>query len=125
MTRPSPLSPHLQIYRLPLTALLSISHRITGVLLSAGVFIWLSLLMSLVAGSEIYEYGRGLLLSLPGRLFTWGFIFALCFHLCHGIRHLFWDIGYGLDRKQLDQLAALELFAAVALTLILMTYVSL
>jgi succinate dehydrogenase / fumarate reductase cytochrome b subunit len=53
----------------------------------------------------------------PIKLMYWGFIFALYFHLCHGVRHLFWDIGEGFDPLKLHQYAVLELVLALSLTL--------
>ncbi len=118
MSHRPPLSPHLQIYRLPLTALLSISHRLTGVLLSLGLVGGLGMLVSLAYAPDIYEQARLMLQTWPGRWGMAGFIFALFFHLCHGIRHLLWDVGYGLERTRLNRLALYELLAATGLTLI-------
>ena len=110
-----PLSPHLHIYRLPLTALLSITHRATGVLLSLGMILLVVFLMAVAQGPESFETAQGLLRSALGRLFLWGWIYALLFHLVHGFRHLIWDTGHGFDRESLDRLARYELVASVIL----------
>jgi succinate dehydrogenase / fumarate reductase cytochrome b subunit len=113
-----PLSPHLQIYRLPLTAILSITHRITGVFLSAGSVLWVMYLMAVAQGGASFAQAQALLNSFLGWLFLWGWIFALYFHLCHGIRHLVWDTVYGLERDTLMFQCYVELGATVLLTLI-------
>ncbi len=117
MPRPFPLSPHLQVYRLPLTALLSITHRMTGVFLGLGICLWLMLLILMAWNRSAYESLHALLPTIPGRLFTGGFIFALFFHLSHGVRHLLWDMGLGLERDHLNRLALYELLAALGLSL--------
>lgn len=116
MIRPPPLSPHLSIYRLPLTALLSITHRLTGVFLSLGICVWLLMLIALRWNPATYEALQQWLLTAPGRLFTGVFLFALFFHLSHGIRHLIWDTGHGLERDHLLHLAVVEILAALILT---------
>ena len=88
-----PLSPHLQVYRLPLTGLISISHRITGVLLSMGLILFVFMLISIAKGPDAYNAMQSLMSLWLAQLVYWGFIYALFFHLCHGVRHLLWDIG--------------------------------
>jgi succinate dehydrogenase / fumarate reductase cytochrome b subunit len=111
-----PLSPHLQIYRLPITAILSISHRITGVVLSIGVVFWAVFLMAAAQGEAQYALAQSVLSSVVGRLLLWGWIYALFFHLCHGVRHLIWDTVHGLERDTLDRYAYLEIGASALLT---------
>lgn len=98
MTRPKrPLSPHLQIYRLQWTMLLSISHRITGVGLALGSLLLIYWLASAASGPEAFETAQAFLGSWLGRLLIFAWSFALFYHLCNGIRHLFWDAGYGYE----------------------------
>ena len=111
-----PLSPHLQIYRLPLTGFISISHRITGVCLSLGLIGVLYLLISIAAGEATYQAMQALMGFWLAKLAYWGFVLALLFHLCHGIRHLFWDAGRGFERATLQRLAIYELVATAVLT---------
>lgn len=92
-----PLSPHLQVYRLPFTALLSIGHRITGAALVGGLVILAATLVAAAAGPQTYAKLQPWLRSWFGQLVLIGFTFALYLHLCNGIRHLFWDAGYGFD----------------------------
>lgn len=110
-----PLSPHLQVYRLPLTALLSITHRATGVFLSFGLVLMVVFLMAVAQGPESFEWAQGWLRSVLGKLFLWGWIYALLFHLVHGFRHLIWDTGHGFERDSLDRLARYELVASLLL----------
>jgi succinate dehydrogenase / fumarate reductase cytochrome b subunit len=111
-----PLSPHLQVYRLPLTAWTSITHRATGVFLSAGLVILVVCVMTIAEGEPQFLAMREWLSSFLGRLFLWGWIFALYFHLCHGVRHLVWDTGQGFERATLDYFARVEIIAAAACT---------
>ena len=111
-----PTSPHLQIYRLPLTALLSITHRITGVILALGsvVLVWI-----LAAAADSVEYYQAMIPHLQswyGQLFLVGFVFSLYLHFCNGVRHLFWDVGYGFELETVDLTAKLAIALAVILT---------
>ena len=92
----TPLSPFLQ-YRPQLTSVLSITHRITGVLLSVGAVLLSIWLLAIAAGAETYAAISGHVAAWYGRLVIFGFVFSLYYHLCNGIRHLFWDLGWGLE----------------------------
>lgn len=94
-----PLSPHLQVYRPQLTSVLSITHRATGVALALGLVLLVYWLLSLAAGPEAYASARELLGSWIGKIVLFGFSFALFYHLCNGVRHLFWDAGLGFELK--------------------------
>lgn len=117
MSANRPLSPHLQVYRLPLTGLVSITHRITGVMLSVGLLLFVYVLAAIAAGEERYLAMQSFMALWVGQLIYWGFIYALFFHLCHGIRHLIWDVGKTFDRATLTGYALVELLVAAALTL--------
>ena len=92
-----PLSPHLQVYKLPFTAILSITHRITGVALGLGALGLVYWLAAAAAGPAWFEIASALAGSWFGRLVLLGFSWALFFHLLNGIRHLFWDAGFGYE----------------------------
>ncbi|HSE11765.1 MAG TPA: succinate dehydrogenase, cytochrome b556 subunit [Rudaea sp.] len=92
-----PLSPHLQVYRWQLTMVLSIVHRTTGVALAVGTILLIALLLALAAGPDAYQAMRAFCSSWLGLLLLFGWSWALCFHLCNGIRHLVWDIGWGFE----------------------------
>ncbi len=97
--RARPLSPHLQVYDLPLAARISILHRITGTALSGGIILLVYWLWALASGPESYQQAQAILGSWLGLLILLGFSFALFLHLCHGIRHLIWDMSAGLDKS--------------------------
>ncbi|MBK8817370.1 MAG: succinate dehydrogenase, cytochrome b556 subunit [Methylococcaceae bacterium] len=111
-----PTSPHLQIYKLPLTGLISITHRITGVCLSAGLLLVVAIFYSLSQGAGSYAAMQNIAHFWLVKAVYWGFIYALFFHLCHGIRHLYWDVGEGFEQNKLFQYALFELMWALALT---------
>ena len=94
-----PLSPHLQIYRPQLTSVLSITHRASGIALVLGTLVLVYWLLAAASGAEAYSSAQQLLGSWPGRILMLAFSFALFFHLCNGIRHLFWDAGLGFELK--------------------------
>ncbi len=118
-----PTSPHLQVYQLPLTGLISISHRITGVLLSVGLLLFVVLLSALASGSTDYQAMQALWGNWLLRLVYYGFVYALFFHLCHGVRHLLWDAGKTFALETLDHYAKLELIASLLLTLLTLIFI--
>jgi succinate dehydrogenase / fumarate reductase cytochrome b subunit len=94
-----PLAPHLQVYRPQLTSVLSIMHRLTGIALSLGTIplvIWLG---AIAMGQEAYQTISIWFSSPLGITLLLGWAFCFYFHLANGIRHLFWDIGWGYDLK--------------------------
>ncbi|MDH3388118.1 MAG: succinate dehydrogenase, cytochrome b556 subunit [Gammaproteobacteria bacterium] len=111
-----PTSPHLQIYRLPLTALLSITHRITGVILALGCIVLVWVLAAAAQGAAAYDALAPHLASWYGQVYLFGFIFSLYLHFCNGVRHLFWDVGYGFELETVDLTAKLAIALAVILT---------
>lgn len=121
-TNNRPISPHLQIYKLPPTGIVSISHRITGVLLSIGLIFFVCLISSVASGAESYANMQNLLGAPLPRLIYWGFVYALFFHLCHGVRHLIWDAGQGFERETMNRYVLIELAASVLLTLATFIY---
>ncbi len=92
-----PLSPHLQIYKLQITSLLSILHRGTGIVLYAGALLWTLWFVALAAGPESYGKMQAFLLHPVGLIILMGWSFSFFYHLCNGIRHLMWDWGEGYD----------------------------
>lgn len=112
-----PLSPHLQIYRLPLVAIMSITHRITGIALSAGTILLVIWLGSAAYGPEAYDQVSACLASPLGMIVLFGFSAAFYYHLCNGIRHLVWDAGRGFELATVKRANRLVLLAAIVLTL--------
>jgi succinate dehydrogenase / fumarate reductase cytochrome b subunit len=96
-----PLSPHLQVYRLPMTANLSILHRATGVALSAGTLLFSYWLISATYGEAKFATAQSVMGSWFGQLVLWGFTFSLFYHLANGVRHLAWDAGWGFGLDKL------------------------
>lgn len=113
-----PLSPHLQVYRLPLTALMSISHRITGVGLTVGTLLLTCWIFAAASGESQYAAIQAFLGSWFGLLLLLGFSFALFFHLCNGIRHLVWDAGRSFELEQVRRADIIVLIGAGALTVL-------
>ena len=111
-----PLSPHLGIYRLPLTAVLSISHRITGALLVAVLIAIAALLWMATSGSDLFLSLRTFLDTRLGMLTLWASVYALFFHFCHGLRHLIWDFGHGFERRRQNLFNVLEILGSFLLT---------
>ena len=112
-----PTSPHLQIYRLPLTALLSITHRITGVILAIGSILLVWLLAAAAYSAAAYQALIPHFATWYGQLFLFGYVFALYLHFCNGVRHLFWDAGYGFELETVDLTAKLAIALALILTI--------
>ena len=94
-----PLSPGLQIYRPQLTSVLSFSHRITGIALSIGTLLLVAWLIAAAAGPQAYSAVQGFMRSWLGLVLLFGWTFSFFFHLCNGIRHLAWDVGYGFELR--------------------------
>lgn len=92
-----PVSPHLQIYRPQLTSVLSITHRGTGIVLAAGALFLVYWLNALAAGAGAFDQLRHLMGAWYGQVILLGFSFSLFYHLCNGVRHLFWDAGLGFE----------------------------
>ena len=113
-----PLSPHISIYRPQITSTLSILHRITGVVLGIGTLVLTWWLVAAATGDAYYALVVDLLSSWLGRLIVLGFTWCLFFHLCNGIRHLFWDAGYGFEISTVTKSGWLVVVAATAITLL-------
>ncbi len=116
-----PLSPHLQVYKPQLTSVLSILHRISGVILAFGavlIALWLSSLAYYPQVSDsIFEFLSGVL----GRAFLFAWTLVLFYHLCNGIRHLFWDAGRGFEISQVYRSGWTVVICAVVLTVLVWT----
>jgi len=111
-----PLSPHLSVYRWPITMTLSILHRGTGIAMSVGLLVFAAWLVNAAAGAAEYTRFADLMSSLVGRLFLLGWSFAFFLHLANGIRHLFWDAGRGFEKRQANASAWFVLIVSIVLT---------
>ncbi len=113
-----PTSPHLQIYKLPITAIVSICNRASGVAnsLAMALLVWV---LYKASGSALgFEGTHSFVDSWFIRLVLFGFTFTLYFHLCNGIRHLFWDIGKGFEFDTAKKTAKASIAVAAGLTVI-------
>jgi succinate dehydrogenase / fumarate reductase cytochrome b subunit len=111
-----PLSPHLSIYRWPITMTLSILHRITGVAMSAGLIALAYWMIAVAAGGANYDQAVTLMTSTLGRLCLIGWSFSFFLHLANGVRHLFWDVGRGFEITQANASAWFVVAFAIAMT---------
>ncbi|PCI69123.1 MAG: succinate dehydrogenase, cytochrome b556 subunit [Piscirickettsiaceae bacterium] len=111
-----PLSPHLDVYKLPLSAVISIVHRGTGAFLTMGTLVLVWWLMALAGGEEAFMSAQSFMGSFFGRLILFGWSFALFFHLCNGVRHLIWDVGYGFEKDTVEKSSLMVLGVAGFLT---------
>ncbi|MDP6785200.1 MAG: succinate dehydrogenase, cytochrome b556 subunit [Alphaproteobacteria bacterium] len=95
----NPLSPHLQIYSWNISSLLSITHRIVGVINTIAIIFICLWLILLSFGESNYELIQIFLQSFYGKFFTIALSWSFSFHILNEIRHLVWDMGYGFDLK--------------------------
>lgn len=111
-----PLSPHLQVYKLPMTALMSISHRATGIILAVGCLLISCFLVAAASSQLCYDKLMLYAMTPYGTAFLFAWSFALYYHLCNGIRHLIWDTVHLLDQKKAIAAGWIVLLATAALT---------
>ena len=112
-----PLSPHLSVYRWPITMTLSILHRMTGASLSVGLLALAIWLIGAASGRGAYDGVNSLLQSGLGMALLIGFSYAFFFHLCNGIRHLFWDTGRGFEKRLANASSWFVVVTSIVLTL--------
>ena len=114
----NPLSPHLQIYRWHISSLLSITHRIAGVINLLAlilIFFWLT---ALSFGENSYELFLLIINSFFGKFILIGFTLSMNFHLLSGIRHLVWDLGYGFEIKTANISGIIVIITSLVVTVI-------
>ena len=116
MARTRPLSPHLQVYRPQLTSMMSIAHRASGILLTTGTVLLAAWLVALAYSAESYEMVSGLLAHSLGQFVLFGYSAALIYHALNGIRHLAWDLGFGLTIPEVYRSGHIVLFLTMLLT---------
>jgi succinate dehydrogenase / fumarate reductase cytochrome b subunit len=111
-----PLSPHLSVFRWPITMALSILHRVTGVAMSVGLVVYAIWLMAAAGSPGLYGWLNDFFGSLIGQLFLIGWSFAFFLHLANGVRHLVWDTGRGIDRASANSSGWFIVVATVVVT---------
>ena len=117
MARTRPLSPHLQVYRPQMTSVMSILHRAAGVVLTTGTLIMAAWLVSMALGKEAYDVVAMVIGHPLGQFVLFGYSVALIYHALNGVRHLGWDLGYGLTIPQVYKNGQIVLFLTVVLTM--------
>jgi succinate dehydrogenase / fumarate reductase cytochrome b subunit len=115
---PRPTSPHIQIYRWQLTMMMSGAHRITGIMLAGGTLLLVWWLVALAMGPDAYARAQAFIASPIGVIMMFGWTAALFYHLANGIRHLFWDAGYGFEIGTAYRSGYAVLALTVVLTLV-------
>lgn len=115
-TRARPLSPHLTVYRWPITMTMSILHRITGGALYVGTLLVAWWLIAAATSEEHFAFVHWLVGSWFGLLVLFGYTWALFHHMLGGIRHLIWDTGAGLEKQTASTLAWATLVGSLLLT---------
>jgi succinate dehydrogenase / fumarate reductase cytochrome b subunit len=115
---PRPLSPHLQVYKLTLTFLMSGFHRVTGTVSYFGILLIAWWLIAAASGPNAYANFEWFMGSLIGRLVLFGYTWALLHHMLGGVRHLIWDTIHGLEPPERELLALATLVGSISLTLI-------
>ena len=117
MARTRPLSPHLQVYRPQMTSVMSILHRAAGVVLTTGTLIMAAWLVSLALGKEAYDVVVMVIGHPLGQFVLFGYSVALIYHALNGVRHLGWDLGFGLTIPEVYKNGQIVLFLTVVLTM--------
>ena len=115
----NPLSPHLQIYRWQISSLLSITHRIVGVINISAISLICFWLIYLTLGETKYEYIKIFLQSFFGKFFTVFLCWSFSFHILNEIRHLAWDLGYGFDLKTTKITGAIAIIGSFIFTVLI------
>ena len=114
----NPLSPHLQIYRWHISSLLSITHRISGVINLIALILIFFWILVLSLGESNYELFLLTINSFFGKLILIGFTWSMSFHILSGIRHLAWDLGYGFEIKTANISGIIVIIFSLVLTII-------
>jgi len=112
-----PLSPHLEIYKPQLTSVLSILGRFMGAGLFLGFFVLVGWVVALALGAEAHGLFMEILHTWIGIACCTGWTFAFYYYFANGIRHLFWDLGYGYEIKTVYKTGWAVLFASLTLTI--------
>ena len=114
-----PISPHIQIYKWHISSLVSISHRITGIINILAITlmcIWFALIL---LGESNYEIIKIFLQTIVGKFILIGLTWSMSFHILSGIRHLAWDLGYGFEIKTANISGLIVIVSSLILTVII------
>ena len=119
MDNNNPLSPHIQIYSWNISSLISISHRITGVLNILALTLICFWIASMLLGSTSYEFIYNIFNSFFGKFLVIGITWSFSFQILSEIRHLFWDLGYGFEIKTSKISGAIVIFGSFIITILI------
>lgn len=118
----SPLSPHLQVYKWQLSSLLSITHRMTSIINLMGMMFFTLWIFMLFLGEDIYNYFQIFSATVIGKFIFVGITWSFSYHLLNGIRHLFWDMGYGYEIKTANLSGIFVLLSSFILTFLVWVF---
>ena len=118
MQKNNPLSPHLQIYKWQISSLLSITHRIVGVINFFAIILICIWVTSILLGQNNYQSIQIFLNSIFGKFLVVSLCWTFSFHILNEIRHLFWDAGYGFDLKVAKVTGVLALIGSFIFTVL-------
>jgi len=116
----NPLSPHIQIYNWHISSLISISHRITGIIniiIVTLICFWVAFLL---LGNTNYELIQKFFESYIGKFVIAGTVWSFSFQVLSEIRHIFWDLGYGFELKTSNITGLLVIFGSLVLTIVIL-----
>jgi len=119
MTDKNPISPHIQIYNWHISSLISISHRITGIIniiILTFICLWVALLL---LGNSNYELIQNFFESYFGKFLIIGTVWSFSFQILSEIRHIFWDLGFGFELKTSNITGLLVIFGSLFLTILI------
>ena len=119
MDNNNPLSPHIQIYSWNISSLISISHRITGVLNILALTLICFWIASMLFGSTSYEFIYSIFISFFGKFLVIGITWSFSFQILSEIRHLFWDIGYGFELTTSKISGIIVIFGSFIITILI------
>ena len=119
MDNNNPLSPHIQIYSWNVSSLISISHRITGVINILALTLICFWITSMLLGSTSYEFIYSILNSFFGKFLVIGITWSFSFQILSEIRHLFWDIGYGFELTTSKISGIIVIFGSFIITILI------
>ena len=114
----NPISPHLQIYRWHISSLLSITHRIVGIINLLAIILMFFWILTFSFSENNYELFLQTINSFFGKFILIGFTWSMSFHIFSGIRHLFWDMGYGFEIKTANISGIIVIFSSLVTTII-------
>ena len=119
MENRNPLSPHIQIYRWHISSLVSISHRITGIINIVAITLICIWTASLILGDTNYDFINSFLTSIFGKFIVIGLAWSFSFQILSEIRHLIMDMGYGFELQTTRITGLVVIFGSILLTIII------